>query len=453
MEYKYLTKSNIYVIPVGDYFQVAPEKCFMVYAPLANIFFLADKTQVQELENNIKEGISGPMIDMLLSKQSERAKKPYPLHWDKLSTLYIILNEKCNFHCSYCYSAQGRSKQELDINVLYGFLDTFLTLHTDTPNDRTLMFIGGGEPTLSWSSVISATEYAERMAQQRGINLKFRLSTNGSILTQEMIDFYKKHRFSLQISYDVLPDVQDAQRGQWAKVDENIKRLLAEHIGCNIRSTITDLNLNRIAEMVQFCCDNYNGIDGLVVEPVADKEKFTTREQLRDYFTQYRNAFRQAELLAKKNNFSFGTSVFESIKQIRERFCYNLLCITPYNTLTLCPNVSSPEEKDYEKLVFGSIEYDKETKKCHAEIDTERFEQLTHNNIHTLEECRSCWARWNCGGGCPDQRRIYSKNIFLEVCEHQKRVLSDILIHELAGKYEATHQSDFYEDIKSKLQE
>lgn len=362
MEYKCLSNNNIYVIPAGGYFQVAQEKCFMVYAPLANTFFLADKTQVEELENNIKEGVSVPMIEMLQSKQSEHAKKPYPLHWDKLSTLYVILNEKCNFHCSYCYSAQGRSKQELDLDVLYGFLDTFLTLHPDTPNDRTLMYIGGGEPTLSWSSVVSATEYAERRAQERGINLKFRLLTNGSILTQEMIDFYKKHRFSLQISYDVLPDVQDIQRGQWAKVDENIKKLLAEHISCNIRSTITDLNLNRIAEMVQFCCDNYKGIDGLVVEPVVDAEKFITREQIHDYFTQYRNAFRQAELLAKKNNFSFGTSVFESVKQIRERFCYNLLCITPYNTLTLCPNVSSPEEKDYEKLIFGSIEYDKDTK-------------------------------------------------------------------------------------------
>lgn len=452
MEHKILFDNNIFSIPVGNYFGVQPSKCLLIYAPISKNFFLANEKQVQELEIDLMNNKENPILKSLLSKTEKDIQKSYPLKWNTLSTLYILLNEKCNFNCSYCYSAKGRSKQELDINVLCSFIDCFMQPSPDTPQNRTLMFVGGGEPTLSWNAVKKATLYAEKIAQERDLIIKFRLSTNGSILTHEMIDFYKDHKFALQISYDVLPDVQSAQRDKWDIVDKNLKTLLSEHISCNIRSTITDLNVTRMSEMVEFCKEHYPSIAGLELEPVVDAEKFKTPLQIHNFFSLYRESFLQAKKVANTNHIVLGTSTFESIKQIRERFCYNLLCITPYNTLTLCPNVSSPLEKGYNEQVFGSIKHDSITGECTTNIDEEAFTRLTSNTIHTLPECKECWAKWNCGGGCPDQRRVYSKEIREEICNYQRQALLDMLILTLAERYNNHSHSDFFADIKEKLQ-
>ena len=365
--------------------------------------------------------------------------------YDSTSTFYILLNEKCNFHCKYCYSAEGRSKAELTLEEIIISLDFFLSKDRKAPQRRKIMFIGGGEPTLSWPLVKQATEYAEEIAAKNGIELKKELTSNGSILTSEMLNFYKKHNFELQISFEVISDIQNNQRGQFSKVSENIKLLGENNINCRIRSTITELNVSHLEEMVELCHNEYPNVNLLICEPVVDPDYFNTRDIAKNFYKEYFGSFTKAVLMAKKYGINIFSSSYGAINTLREKFCGSLYCITPYATFTTCAFTSSPNESGYKDAVFGEIQEGKIT------FDNKAYERLTSANINLFPKCVDCWAKWNCGSGCPNQRRVYKSEIFDEICVFTRGLLRHSLLTELGEKYQKSTGKDFVAEITSKI--
>lgn len=446
MDFERLTANNIYAIPVGEYFDKDSKACYLVYSPLANIFYLSLPDDVIQLEKALNDGVTTPLLDKLLDQTAFKEFGNNDVSVDSFCTLHLLLNEKCNFHCKYCYSAQGRSSAELDMDKIRTTLDYFLSAERSAVKDRTVMFMGGGEPVLSWNLLEDAALYAEKVAAQQGITVHFSLTTNGSIMTEKMLDFLKEHNFTVQISFEVLPDIQNSQRGSFNAVAENLVRLTERGINNYVRSTITEMNVDRISEMVEYCHENFPKVVKMSCQQVVDPEFFTSEEIVTDFFDRYYKSFREAEKKAE----SYGITLRSSSSHLlnyskRERFCYNLLCLTPYGTLTLCPDVSSPNEKDYDDSVVGALVDNR------IEFNSEAFARLTHGNIHTIDKCKVCYARWNCGSGCPSSRRVYSPEIFDAVCGHYRKMLSNSLVMELAQKHTKATGRDFFEDIKSKL--
>ena len=436
---------NIYAIPVGDDFDNKKEACYLVYAPLANVFFLALPKEIEQLKLTLKNEISTPVTQALLNSTPIAKRNPYGVGYEYASTLYLLLNEKCNFNCRYCYSAGGRSKDEITSDQMKIALDYFLNNNRHTYPDRTVMFVGGGEPMLSWNLLKEGTEYAKKIASANNLNLKLRLSTNGSIISEERLEYLKENKFHVQFSFEVLEDIQKYQRGEYKQVDINLKTLLQEGLHCNIRSTITIENVDRIPEMVEVCYRNYPTIDTLLCEPVVDPDYFTSVEIVNDFHTRYFKAFTKALQLANQYGISLMSSNYGSIRLIRESFCFNLLCVTPFGTLTTCPNVSSPHEKDYDKSVFAKIENGT------IKFDDEAYKRLTALTIHNNQKCSQCWAKWNCGAGCPNQRRVYTPEIFDATCMHYRNMLKYDLLIELSKQYYQKTHKDMFIDIREKL--
>jgi radical SAM protein with 4Fe4S-binding SPASM domain len=113
--------------------------------------------------------------------------------------------------------------------------------------------------------------------------------------------------------------------------------------------------------------------------------------------------------------------------------------------LTTCPDVSSPKEPDYKDAVFASLNDGK------IEFDNAAFKKLTYGSIHTIEKCRECYAKWNCGSGCPSSRRVYNSEIFDAICDYYRKMLCFSLMDELADKYQKSTGKDMYKEIGSKL--
>jgi len=399
------------------------------------------------MEQSLLRGENTPTIQALLSRDGEKLLARAGVGYSEATTLYLLLNEKCNFKCRYCYSAGGRDKTVMSRETVESCIDFFLAQRSGISEKRTIMFVGGGEPTLSWEMVQYATEYAIFVATRNSMDVNFRLSSNGSIMTDQMLEFYKLHKFGMQISFEVLPDVQIKQRGDWNSVNDNLKRLLKEGVLCTIRSTITAENVDCMPKMVAYCLENYKGINSLVCEPVVDPVFFDSQEKIMDYFKHYEKSFMVAHHMAQSNGLALMSSTYGSLRRLRERFCFNLICLTPYGTLTTCPNVSSPNEKGYEEAVFAKVD---EINKKLLFSDSD-YSRLTGNSIYTVEECRSCMARWNCGSGCPNQRRVYRKEIFNQGGNHTRRMLVNSLVEELAMRHNAKYHTDFYDTIKGKL--
>lgn len=446
MKFKELTSRNIYAIPVGEYFDKEVEACYLVYSPLANVFYLSLPNEVIQLQENLEAEKTTPLLNKLLDQSAFNDFGNNEVSIDSFCTLHLLLNEKCNFHCKYCYSAEGRSSAELDMNQIKTTIDYFLSSKRAAVKDRTIMFMGGGEPVLSWQLLEDATLYAEKISKEQDIIVHFSLTTNGSIMTDKMLEFLKEHDFTVQISFEILPDVQNMQRGSHKSVASNLVRLTERGVKNYVRSTITEMNVDRIPEMVEYCHEHFPKVTKMSCQQVVDPTYFTSEDVVCDFFNKYFKSYRIAEEKAKEYGITLRSSSSHLLNYSkRERFCYNLLCLTPYGSLTLCPDVSSPNEKDYNLSVVGNIENEE------IKFDEESFLRLTKGNIHTFEKCRVCYARWNCGSGCPSSRRVYKPEIFDAICNHYRKMLCHSLVMELAHKHTKATGRDFFEDIKSKL--
>lgn len=441
-----LNDNDIFAIPVGMYFDKPEDACYLVYSPLANIFYLSLPKDIMKLEEVIQTGETTDLLNKLLDKSAFKDIGNNEVSTDSFCTLHLLLNEKCNFHCKYCYSAEGRSSAELNMEKIKTTLDYFLSSERTAVKDRTIMFMGGGEPVLSWNLLEESTLYAEDLAKEQDVKVHFSLTTNGSIMTDEMLDFMKEHNFTVQISFEILPEIQNAQRGSYDAVSRNLVRLTEKGINNYVRSTITELNVDRIPEMVEHCNTHFPLVKKMSCQQVVDPSYFTNEEKVNNFFDRYFISYHKAEEKANGYGITLRSSSSHLLNYSkRERFCYNLLCLTPYGTLTICPDVSSPNERDYDSSVIGKLENDS------VKFDQTAFARLSNGSIHTIEKCRTCYARWNCGSGCPSSRRVYSVEIFDAICNHYRKMLCHSLISALAEKYIKATGRDFYEDIKSKL--
>lgn len=444
---KNFVHDTIFAIPVGNYFGMHEDECYIVYAPLANTFFLSTPEQVSQIEENIRLGKSDELTRKVLTVMPSLTESTH-VSTDSFCTLHLLLNEKCNFRCSYCYSAKGRSDAELTREQIKIALEHFLSKDRNAVKERTVMFFGGGEPMLSWPLIEYATELSEKIAQENDIKVYFAITTNGSIVNDAQIEYFKFHNFTIQVSFEVLPDVQREQRGNYDIVAHDIRKMSAAGANVYIRSTITHRNVNRLIEMVEHCHKEFPDIHRLSCQQIVDPDYFVSEEIIQDFFDTYFNEFEKAKrLAAEKYHLELISSSSHLISYFkRERFCYNVLCLTPYGTYTTCPDISSPKETGYKDALIGEI-----TDNGNVSFNEEAFRKITFSTIYTEPKCRNCFARWNCGSGCPNERRVYKEEVFDLMCNHYRRMLTHSLMDVLRKRYMESTGKELIDDIKNKL--
>lgn len=160
----------------------------------------------------------------------------------KISSLTLVLSDKCNFSCSYC--PQHKGKNTLKIRDIRDFLDL---LGPFLDREAWLGFYGG-EPLLSWPLVKKTVAYAEKNFRDK---FRFTLTTNGSLVKKEHILFFKKHHFDLVLSYDGLAQKYRDARSLPA-VEAALKNLQAYYPdGYTVNSVFTPRTMPLLAASVK----------------------------------------------------------------------------------------------------------------------------------------------------------------------------------------------------------
>lgn len=208
MDFIALNKKNIYPISAGDLWGITPDRLFMVYSPLSGHVLLSTQQELLELENACSNVIDATDTQTHLLNLLQQTGSQHVFHIpnspNDIYEIDILSNFTCNFHCSYCYSAAGRSAKEVDLNQIKCLIDyLFLTEH---PQQRPykINFSGGGEPLISFPLIRKTIEYIDDIAQGTSFRYSYGLVTNGSLLTSEIIDFIIEKRINLIVSLSPL---------------------------------------------------------------------------------------------------------------------------------------------------------------------------------------------------------------------------------------------------------
>ncbi len=451
VDQKNLNAQNIFSIAVGDYFEKEPESIQLVYSPFTQKTFIAQPDFVEQLNRQVDhpdqadDNIKPLLQQIIPSKKVEEYLEPRVLE-EGFNTLLILPNNICNFSCSYCYSAKGRSGKKLTKETLKVALDDFINPKTIKEKKCFISILGGGEPLMTWDLIKFILEYGTERAKQFDYYIWFSLVTNGSIMTEEMLATFKSHNIRLAFSFEILEEIQNFQRGHHDQVSQNLRKVVDTGIQVRIRSTITKENVALQEQMIQTVAEKYPEIDTVVLEEVTDEDYFDTPEKMEKFYADFLTHFNKAFDLGKQLNINVECSTFRNNHLFIDRFCPGVLCLTPEATYSTCSRISAPHDPGYEESIWGKIDEDR------VELDDRRLEELINGyNVYSRPECANCFTKWHCGGGCYAHKFIYSDETIEVICNYKRAYLKIRLLNDLDQTYRQKHQISLKEFILSKI--
>lgn len=131
---------------------------------------------------------------------ANRVKELLPAYTTAPKDLKILLGTHCNYRCAYCRQDKHEfiSKEAIQNKLA----STLLRLsHLNLSNLQKVEF-WGGEPLLYWDIIVPIYEQLAKDAEDHGHQLAIHLTTNGSLLNQEIYDYLKDKPYIYKLSHD-----------------------------------------------------------------------------------------------------------------------------------------------------------------------------------------------------------------------------------------------------------
>ncbi|MGW1277894.1 radical SAM protein [Streptomyces tsukubensis] len=176
----------------------------------------------------------------------------------RISGLRVVLTDRCNMACTYCFVDTNSGKPDLTKEELSDGLE-FLFEQNVGQEEVSIQWFGG-EPTIRFDLMRYGDQLADALAARHAVaRVRRTVVTNGARLTDEALDHFVAYEYGVGISIDGPPGINSAHRlllgGQPA--DDRIRRNVARfieadglHVGCNL--TPTAANIGRLAETVRW---------------------------------------------------------------------------------------------------------------------------------------------------------------------------------------------------------
>ena len=321
-----------------------------------------------------------------------------------VKALCLHVAHTCNLNCSYCFASQGKyhgDRAVMSFEVGKRALD-FLVENSGARRNLEVDFFGG-EPLMNFQVVKDLVAYARSIEKEKGKNFRFTLTTNGMLVDDDVIEFANRECHNVVLSLDGRKEIHDEFRvdyngkGSWETIVPKFQKFVEarEGKGYYMRGTFTHRNpdfLKDIQQMLDL------GFSELSMEPVVCAEgdpSALTEEDLPIVMEQYEQL---AQLMLQRDQegkpFTFyhymidltgGPCIYKRISGCGSGTEY--MAVTPWGDLYPCHQFVGEE-----KFRLGDIW---EGVTNHA-IQCE----FANCNVYAHPECRDCWARLYCSGGC-----------------------------------------------------
>lgn len=121
----------------------------------------------------------------------------------------LFVSEECNLRCDYCF-IRNKRPQHMDPAIMRAAVDLLIRLSEDAGSLTVVLF--GGEPLLNWPCVEETAAYTAAMAKKHNKEFLVNLTTNGTLLTPERIEFIRRAGLHVMLSVDGLPETHDRHR-------------------------------------------------------------------------------------------------------------------------------------------------------------------------------------------------------------------------------------------------
>jgi uncharacterized protein len=337
--------------------------------------------------------------------------KIVPLRPVPLQTLVVNVTNQCNLACTYCYeygedkivdTANGAQPKFMSAETARDSVDFMLREAGDSPTAHMTFF--GGETLLNFPVLKATVAYARTRAAEVGKSVDFSLTTNATLLRPEIIDFLADERIGVTISIDGPGELQNRFRvfhngaGSYDVVAPKIKALLARHttrpIGARVTLTKQTLDVRRIFRHLT----EEMGFWEVGFAPVttAPGREYAIGDggfdELLAQFRALAQDFLEASIAGRHHGFS---NVRETLQEIHQGHAkaypcgagIGLMGVATDGDVALCHRFAGSDAH-----TLGTVRDGVDRERQHAFLDA--------HHIHEKTDCRTCWARPICAGGC-----------------------------------------------------
>lgn len=403
---------------------------------------------INEFENSDKENIISKLsnkykkndiiealneIDILIDNDMLFSKDKYinEFEYNKdniVKAMCLHIAHDCNLKCEYCFASQGDfngDKLMMSEEVGKKALD-FLVQNSGNRRNLEVDFFGG-EPLMNFDVVKSLVYYGKELEKKHNKNFRFTITTNGLLLNDDNMSFINKHMSNVVLSLDGRKEVNDEMRktitgeGSFDIILPKFIKLvkLREDKNYYVRGTFTSKNLDFSKDVIDMFKSGFSSIS---VEPVVSKpehEYSLKEEHLETILSEYEKLSKEYIDInkdeSKFNFFHFTIDLNQGPCMIKRVVgCgagVEYLAVTPEGDLYPCHQFVGDEE-----FKMGTV---------HDGIENNKLrEKFKNANVYSKDDCKDCWAKFYCSGGCHANAYNFNNDInkpYTIGCEMEKK--------------------------------
>ena len=315
----------------------------------------------------------------------------------------LSLAEACNLRCRYCYVAENDALNNglMPWEIAKQAVDLVFR-RAGNARDIYITFFGG-EPLLNKPVLLQTIRYSQEKGAEQGKQVHYSMTTNATLLDDEIIDVISRYNFGLMVSMDGPPPVHDHMRpfvngrGSYDVAAAKIKQLMKKRRSVTVRCTLSNQYLDR-KEIVEFLEDfgfsrvGMSRCSGRVDEQgpydIGQEENKILKQQDEYFLDRLLSQLERGEPV----RFNPWTT---AIRNIHDRSNRRMRCGVGRGTTTVGIDGKLYPCHRYvgmEHYVLGHVS---------TGINRDRFADYLRAYFRTKRKCESCWAINICGGYCP----------------------------------------------------
>ena len=348
---------------------------------------------VDQLSQLFTQDIYQPFIEEFKDKRQTVVK-----------ALCLHIAHDCNLACKYCFAEEGEyhgRRAMMSFEVGKKALD-FLVANSGSRVNLEVDFFGG-EPLMNWDVVKQLVEYGRSLEESNHKKFRFTLTTNGVLLNDEIMEYLNKEMSNVVLSLDGRKEVNDRMRpfrtgkGSYDLIVPKFQKLAESRNQSNyyVRGTFTRDNLD-FSEDVKHFADL--GFKQMSIEPVVGPEEdpYSIREEdLPKIMEEYdKLALEYIKREKEGRGFNFfhfmidlnqGPCVYKRLSGCGSGTEY--LAVTPWGDFYPCHQFVGEEQ-----YLMGNVD--------EGITKPEIVKDFGRCNVYTKPDCKDCFARFYCSGGC-----------------------------------------------------
>ncbi len=328
---------------------------------------------------------------------NDRTTNAYVLN-NEIRHLVLMIAQDCNLNCLYCYGKAGEynNRGKMTFDTAKQAVD-YLVKHRGEQKRVYVVFFGG-EPLMNLSLIQDLVSYMDEIEKTGNVSFGKSMTTNGTLLTDEIIDYCDRNRISIKISIDGPEEINDKNRvfksgmGSYKIIMEKTENLRNKGM-VSARATITPgcVDQDKIEEQLRN--EGFASVGSAMAH-----ELFSNEDYLRAYKCLSSGMDKVREMLNEKqcdidrlNQIGF-VGYLRGIHESKEA---DFGCGAGRKMIAVDINGDV-----YPCQRFVGVESCKLGNIYELELDQKKFLDKTYIDSDERQKCRKCWIRKLCLGTC-----------------------------------------------------